>query len=132
MSYWDAWNEGDLENIRRHLVSAVSEDVEWNDPQHSFIGIDALESAIRTLRSSKPGYRFVLASEIDHQHSRLRYRWDMVHKGRTLMEGLDIVTLDPAGLICRVDGFFGHPTPVKGDQSGIPVAYRPGVDSATS
>ena len=37
----------------------------------------------------------------------------MVRNGRTLMEGLDVVTLEPkSGLIARVDGFFGHPTPI--------------------
>ena len=40
---------------------------------------------------------------------------------RTLMEGLDVVTIDPtSSLINRVDGFFGHPAPVKDDQSGVP------------
>jgi hypothetical protein len=41
------------------------------------------------------------------------------------MEGLDVVTLDPStGLICRVDGFFGHPTPIDPDKSGVPDALR--------
>ena len=32
------------------------------------------------------------------------------------MEGLDVVTLDAeSGLIERVDGFFGHPTPIKAE-----------------
>jgi hypothetical protein len=39
------------------------------------------------------------------------------------MEGLDIVTINPSvGLIRRVDGFFGHPTPVEPDGSGVPAA----------
>ena len=56
---------------------------------------------------------------------RLRYRWDMVRNGRTLMEGLDIVTLDPlSGLIARVDGFFGQPTPIHENESGVPSRLR--------
>ncbi|HKX75111.1 MAG TPA: nuclear transport factor 2 family protein [Acidimicrobiia bacterium] len=125
MSYWAAWNEIDLGRVPQHLAQAVTADVEWNDPRDSFIGVSELEAAIRRLRSSKPGYRFVIASEIDHHHGRLRYRWDMVSRGRTLMEGLDIVTIDPStGLICRVDGFFGDPTPVNPDTSGVPAALR--------
>jgi hypothetical protein len=125
VAYWTAWNEPALERIRAHLVTAVTADVEWNDPRDSFVGIDELEAAIRRLRSSKPDYRFTIASEIDHQHDRLRYRWDMVRNGRTLMEGLDVVTLDPAtGLIGRVDGFFGHPTPIDGERSGVPLSLR--------
>jgi hypothetical protein len=113
VSYWAAWNETNVDLIARHLVSAVADDVEWNDPRDSFVGIGELEAAIRKLRTSKPGYTFVIASEIDHHHDRYRYRWDMTSRGRTLMEGLDIVTIDPTrGLICRVDGFFGDPTPL--------------------
>jgi hypothetical protein len=125
VAYWTAWNEPDLERVGEHLVLAVTADVEWNDPRDSFVGIVELEAAIRRLRSSKPAYRFVIASEIDRQHDRLRYRWDMVHEERTLMEGLDVVTLETSSrLIARVDGFFGHPTPIDPDDSGVPQALR--------
>jgi hypothetical protein len=125
VAYWTAWNEADPDRIADHLVRAVTDGVEWNDPRDSFVGIAALEHAVRRLRTTKPGYGFVLASEIDAHHRRLRYRWDMVHRGRTLMEGLDVVTLEPSsGLVARVDGFFGHPTPVRSDDSGIPVVLR--------
>ena len=130
VAYWTAWNECDLERIRSHLVVAVTDDVEWNDPRDSFVGIDELEQAIRRLRTSKPEYAFVIASEIDCHHDRLRYRWDMVRNGRILMEGLDVVTLqsssgDPSsGRIARVDGFFGHPTPIDDGESGVPRELR--------
>ena len=125
VAYWSAWNEPDVERIRSHLVGAVTEDVEWNDPRDSFNGIDELEQAMRRLRTSKPDYVFVIASEIDRHHDRLRYRWDMVRNGRTLMEGLDVVTLEPSsGRVARVDGFFGHPTPINDGGSGVPVELR--------
>jgi hypothetical protein len=91
-----------------------------------------LEAAIRSLRTSKPGYRFVIASEVDHHHDRFRYRWDMISRGRTLMEGLDIVTISPSvGLICRVDGFFGHPTPIDPDETGVPAGLLHKTASGT-
>jgi SnoaL-like domain len=125
LSYWTAWNEPELERIREHLVTAVTDDVEWNDPRESFVGISELEAAIRRLRTSKPDYWFAIASEIDHHHDRLRYRWDMIRNGRTLMEGLDVVTIEPSsGLIARVDGFFGDPTPINRDDSGVPPSLR--------
>jgi hypothetical protein len=123
IAYWTAWNTRDLDRVRSLLDRAVTDDVEWNDPRDSFVGIDALEAAIRRLRTSKPDYEFTIASEIDHHHGRLRYRWDMSRNGRTLMEGLDIATLTSPGLIERVDGFFGHPTPIK-DDGGVPGALR--------
>jgi len=124
-AYWTAWNEIDLERIAAHLDRAVTVDVEWNDPRDSFVGIGELEQAVRRLRTSKPEYAFVIASEIDHQHGRLRYRWDMIRGERILMEGLDVVTLDPAsGLISRVDGFFGHLTPITNGESGVPHSLR--------
>ncbi len=112
VSYWAAWNENDEAKVRQHLHEAVTSDIEWNDPRDSFTGIDALAAAIHELRSTKPEYRFAIVSEVDAHHSRLRYRWDMIRNGRTLMEGLDIVTVAPSGLIERVDGFFGEPTPL--------------------
>jgi hypothetical protein len=124
-AYWTAWNEPDLGQIAHHLRRAVTDDVQWNDPRDSFVGVDELESAIRRLRTSKPDYAFVIASEIDHQHGRLRYRWDMIRADRILMEGLDVVTLDPtSGLINRVDGFFGDPTPIDDVESGVPESLR--------
>jgi hypothetical protein len=127
VSYWTAWNEPDPARIRQHLVAAVTNDVEWTDPRDRFVGIGELEATIRRLRTTKPEYWFTVASEIDHHHDRLRYRWDMVRNGRTLMEGLDVVTLDPtSGLIARVDGFFGHPTPIDEDRSGVPHSPRTG------
>ena len=132
VSYWTAWNETDLERVQCHLASAVTENVEWNDPRDSFIGIKELEAAIRKLRTSKPGYRFVITSEVDYHHNRYRYRWDMISRGRTLMEGLDIVTIDDSvGLICRVDGFFGNPTPINADKSGVPSGLLPQAEGPT-
>src|SRR3954454_10872536 len=124
-AYWTAWNEPDVDLIGEHVRRAVTEEVEWNDPRDSFVGVEELERAIRRLRASKPDYAFVIASEIDHQHRRLRYRWDMIRGDRTLMEGLDVVTLDPTcGLINRVDGFFGDPTPIDDGESGVPGSLR--------
>lgn len=121
VAYWTAWNEADLDAVAGHLARAVTPDVVWNDPRDSFVGIADLEAAVRRLRTAKPRYRFVIASEIDHHHDRYRYRWDMVNDRRVLMEGLDVVTVEPgSGLIARVDGFFGHPTPVDPASTGIP------------
>jgi hypothetical protein len=124
LAYWTAWNETSLQDVPSHLSKAVTEDVEWNDPRDSVVGRAALEQLVLELRSKKPTYRFVLDSEIDHHHGRLRYRWNMVNRSRVLMEGLDVATLCPdTGLIKRVDGFFGHPTEI-GDRTLVPTSLR--------
>lgn len=125
-AYWAAWNGHDLDAVPELVARAVSVDVEWNDPRDSFVGRAGLEAAIRRLRSSKPEYQFFIASELDHHHGRYRYRWDMLRKGRVLMEGLDIVAIDSeTHLITRIDGFFGYPTPIAAEgPSGVPEALR--------
>ncbi len=121
MSSRTAWNEPDVERIAQHLVRAVVADVEWNDPRDSFVGIDELEQAVRRLRTSKPDYRFAIMSGIDHHHCRFRYRWDMYRGARCLMEGTDVVTVDPtSGRITSVDGFFGHLTPLEQGTVNVP------------
>ena len=125
VNYWKAWNANDLGAVPHLLAAAVTPDVGWSDPKDSFIGIHELEAAVLRLRTTKPDYHFEIASEIDHHHGIMRYRWQMTRRGRTLMDGLDIVTVDPgSGLIRRVDGFFGEPTPIADDGSGVPVALR--------
>ena len=52
--------------------------------------------------------------------------WNDPRQGRTLMEGLDVGTVEPiSGLIARVDGCFGHPTPILDGDSGVPNSLRP-------
>jgi len=133
VAYWTAWNELDLDLVRMQLTAAVEDGVVWNDPRDSFTGIAELEAAVRRLRTSKPDYHLFIASEVDHHHDRYRYRWNMVRGDRVLMEGLDVVTIGTqSGLIARVDGFFGHPTPVKGRESGVPLTLRAGSPSPSA
>ena len=106
--YWDMWNEPDVALIRGHLDQAVSEDVLFVDPLHNHVGRDALEANVRTLRTDKPEYFFAMASEFDGHHDRYRYRWDLVKKGRVLIKGFDVTTLNADGMIERIDGFFGE------------------------
>ncbi len=122
--YWTMWNETELDAIRGHLDQAVTTDIEWTDPLHHHRGRDALEANVRTLRTDKPHYRFVIASEIDGHNNRLRYQWHMLRKHRVLMRGFDIVTLDGQGFIERVDGFFGEPLPLAETTSGVPDQLR--------
>lgn len=125
--YWTMWNEPDLDLIRVHLDQAVSEDFIFSDPLHHHVGRDALEDNVRTLRTGKPHYRFVVATELDEQHGCYRYQWHMMAENRVLLVGLDIALLDENGLLQRVDGFFGPMTPTLSTEDGseVPAAFRP-------
>ena len=123
VAYWTMWNAEDLSQLRPLIDRCVTPDVEWVDPRDHFTGRDDLEACARRLKESKPNYRFEIVSEIDGHHDRLRYRGNMVSRGRVLMEGLDVVTLSPDGLISRVEGFFGPLTPVA-DDGGVPEQLR--------
>lgn len=131
VAYWTAWNSPTEDGVDELLASAVTDDVLWHDPRDAFTGRAALRAAIRALRAERPDHRFLIASEVDHHHDRYRYRWDMVRRDRVLMEGLDIAEIEPgSGLIRRIDGFFGAPTPIA-DPSGVPAALRRAEPPAT-
>ncbi len=125
--YWTMWNEPDVAAVRGHLDRAVSEGFVFADPVHFHVGRDALEDNVRTLRTTKPRYRFVIASELDVQNGCYRYEWNMLSKHRVLMRGFDTARVDDDGLLARVDGFFGELSPVAADGSGVPAFLRPDV-----
>ncbi|MEL7155506.1 MAG: nuclear transport factor 2 family protein [Actinomycetota bacterium] len=122
--YWTMWNEPDLDAVRRHLDAAVSTDFVFVDPRHHHIGRDALEANVRALRTDKPRYRFVIASELDGHHDCYRYEWHMTAGSRTLLQGFDVARVGTDGLLERVDGFFGALAPVAAADSLVPEFLR--------
>ena len=85
------------------------------DPLHFHTGRQALEDNVRAFRSDWPTATFVIASGVDNHHNRHRYRWNLINDDVTVLEGLDISTVDPKGLIERIDdltlqnsGHFWH------------------------
>ena len=106
--YWRMWNEPNVELVRGHLELAVSDDVLFVDPLHNHVGKDALEANVRTLRTENPDFFFVMASEFDGHNNRYRYRWNVVKKGRVLLKGFDVTTINAGGKVERIDGFFGE------------------------
>lgn len=113
--YMAMWNERDVEKVRTHLDSCVSESCLWVDPQHQHTGRDALEANVRGFRASFPDADLGLGSNVDGHNDRYRYEW-LITTGdgpdtALLIRGFDVVTLDTDGMIERVDGFFGPLAP---------------------
>lgn len=113
--YLAAWNEPDGERVRVHLERCVAADCWWVDPLHQHTGIDALEANIREFRATYPDAALGLGSNIDSHNGRHRYEWAITTgtgaERAVLLRGFDVATVDDAGLINRVDGFFGPLTP---------------------
>ena len=105
--YLRMWNELDSELIRGHLDLAVANDCLWVDPHNAHTGRDALESNVREFRRNFPTAVLGLASSVDGHNRRYRYEWEITVDGELLIAGFDVSTLNEAGLIERVDGFFG-------------------------
>jgi len=122
------WNEPDVDLVRGHLDQAVSETFVFSDPQQHHVGREALAANVVGLRTDKPRYRFVIATELDRQHDVYRYEWRMMSGSRVLLRGLDIARLGSDGLLDRVDGFFGSLTPMLDPDAGslIPASFRLG------
>ena len=107
--YLRMWNERDLDRIRVHLDRCVSDDCIWIDPLHQHVGRDALETNVRGFRTEFADAILGLGSNIDSHNGRHRYEW-VITAGPSqslLMRGFDVATIDDAGMINRVDGFFG-------------------------
>ena len=111
--YLAMWNELDPDRIRLHLDKAVSEDMIFADPRNFHVGRDELEHNVLVFRRRFPDAVLGIASGVDEQHSRYRYEWEIHRSGELLIQGFDVTTINDAGLIERVDGFFG-PLPPKG------------------
>lgn len=106
--YNAAWNEPDPARIRGHLELAVADDVVFADPDNRTEGIDELEAMIRVARLEHPGAEYAVASQVDGGHDhRYRYHWHArTGRGAPPAIGTDVTTVDEAGRITRIDGFF--------------------------
>ena len=106
--YNAAWNEPDPDRIRSHLDLAVAEGVVFADPDNRTEGIDELEAMIRKARLQLPQAEYAVASQVDGGHDRCyRYHWEVrTADGRAPTLGTDFTTVDAAGRITRIDGFF--------------------------
>ena len=102
-----AWNERDPERIRDHLNRALTDDVEFCDPQHHVTGRDAFEAMVREFRKNLPDAVCRRTSGCDSHHHLHRYEWTVSVGDEVLVPGFDVTAVDEHGKVCRVDGFFG-------------------------
>ncbi len=104
--YLAAWNEPEPSKIFGHLERAVAIDVWFVDPANQVQGIRSIEQLIREAHEAMDA-EYVRISGIDGHNRRYRYLWEVRREGQPAIPGMDFTTVNEAGLIERIDGFFG-------------------------
>jgi hypothetical protein len=104
--YQAAWNEPDATQVRGHLERSLADGALFIDPANQVTGIDAIEAMIKEAHAAMDA-QYVRVSGIDGHNRRYRYRWEVRQQGKPAIPGMDVTTLNEAGRIERIDGFFG-------------------------
>ncbi len=111
-TYFQMWNERDLDRAFELLTASVTDDVLFVDPRDFHVGRAAMERNVERFNRELPTARITFASGVDGHHNRYRYAWHIHRDDELLLEGFDVSTLSPDGRIERVDGFFGPLPPL--------------------
>ena len=106
-TYLSFWNERDAMRRSALLEQCVSTNVIFADPKDYHEGRAALADNATQLLAAYPSAVLSRTSGVDIQNRRHRYTWRIAVGDRVLMDGMDVTTLNEAGLIERIDGFFG-------------------------
>lgn len=110
-TYWKMWNEPDPHALLPLIEACCSDDVIFADPNAYTVGHDALVAMAIEVKEQIPNAIYRRASGFDLQHRRHRYLWEIEYRGRVVVRGMDVTTLNDAGMIERIDGFFTHAPP---------------------
>ncbi len=106
--YLAAWNQRDPAKVRPLLEQSVAPDVLFVDPAHTTRNIDELEAMIVKARADRPTADYLRTSGVDGHNRRYRYLWAVHIDGKLALPGMDVTTVDEAGRIVQIDGFFGE------------------------
>jgi len=111
--YVEAWTETDEGKRRALLEKSWAEDGTYTDPTVEVVGREALVQHIAGIHQRFVDCRILLTSRVDEHHDRLRFTWAMVNpKGSRVSEGIDFGEVGSDGLLIRITGFFGLPSPI--------------------
>jgi hypothetical protein len=103
-----AWNTGDVEDRRRFLEGALTEDCELIEPRGRFIGRDAILQRINGFSDRFPGARVEITTDVDEHNGFARYGWRIVdHQGSLMLKGIDVVERAADRRLRRIVMFFG-------------------------
>lgn len=108
-SYDGAWNASDVDERRRLLEAALTDDCDLVEPRGRFRGRQAILERINGFSDRFPGARVDITTKVDEHNGFARYGWRVVDRGgNLLLEGIDVVERADDGRLRTVVMFFGE------------------------
>jgi hypothetical protein len=105
--YIAVWNEPDAAERRRRLAQGWASDASYADPLMAATGHGDIAAMIEGARAQFPGFAFALIGTPDGHGDFVRFSWKAgPNGGDSLIEGTDVVKLDPDRRIATVIGFL--------------------------
>jgi hypothetical protein len=105
-----AYTDADVERRTRAIAEVWNPEGQLLDPPLDGAGREAIGQLVDVVLSHFPGHTFRRTTAVDAHHDVARYGWELLGPdGTVTMTGLDVVTVDGAGRLLRVAGFFGEP-----------------------
>lgn len=107
-AYDKAWNASDVDERRRALEAALTDDCELLEPRGRFAGRDAVLDRTSGFSERFPGARVQITTQVDEHNGVARYGWTIVDREGTLvLDGIDVVERAPDGRLQTVVMFVG-------------------------
>ena len=107
-SYDQAWNVSEVDERRRLLEAALTDDCEMLEPRGRFAGREAIFERISGFSDRFPGARVDITTNVDEHNGFARYGWKIVDReGTHLLDGIDVVERAGDGRLRKVVMFFG-------------------------
>jgi hypothetical protein len=106
--YDQAWNASEVDQRRRLLDAALTDDCEMVEPRGRFVGRDAILERITGFADRFPGATVEITTNVDEHNGFARYGWKITDReGEPLLEGIDVIERAADGRLGRVVMFFG-------------------------
>lgn len=105
--YDKAWNTSDVEERRRLLEAALTENCEMVEPRGRYRGRAAILERINGFADRFPGARVDITTKVDEHNGFARYGWRIVDgEGSVMLEGIDVVERAGDGRLRKAVIFF--------------------------
>jgi hypothetical protein len=109
--YIATWNETDSQRRSTLLREGWADGATYVDPLAGAAGYAEIGKLIESVQQRFPGFRFSLASRVDHYGDRVRFSWSFGPDGQSdLIQGTDFCEIE-GGRLKAVTGFLDKVPP---------------------